>query len=426
MRFWFLFVTCFWLTNHILAQTEFIGPVNFNLALGKPETADGGLTVIFQEVNSQVVNIDQATLPDHPPKSLKKRIFTLELMVSNNGKSDIAIYDWGFNAICPENNLGLEWQENSRVPITTAYIPSGEYIVLKPGERKLLQAVPTDFFWCLSTNDSSLLKSPKFVKAIVICGLLKVPNQATTIINPLLLQLIHEYHDLLENNEVAKAEEKKALIFEIASVEPEEQQINILNMLEVPVKKEDYSLRKETKELAYPEGLNIPNDKANLNNTQTNASNYFGVAWYFLQSDKPLQFRMSLSRQEGEVGYLKLQVRLNKNVGVYCNTPICEGYLWLMSYTAPDGTVKRHQFYFPNSFDGVYALPFEVPVSFKTLPNGLKPFWNEEKDLVFYLNTATNEEQQAYLIYNCVDNKMTNYNQHRCSGFEMEEAVVVK
>ncbi len=425
MRFHFLCVTFLCLFNHLMAQTGLIGPVNFNLEVGKSETANGGLTVVFQEVNSKIVNIDQATLPGHPPKSLKKRVFTLELMVSNSGKSDIAIYDWVFNAICPENNLGLEWQENSMVPITTAYIPNSLYIVLKPGEQKVLQAVPTDFFWCQSKNENGLLRSPKFLKAIVICGLLNMPKQINTTIDPLLLQLIKEYHDLLEIKEVAKAEEKKSLILQIAKAEPENLQIQILNMLKFPEKKENYSLRKETKKLAYPKELDVTNETSNPNKMQTNESNYFGTSWYFLQSDKPLQFRMSLSRLVDEVGYLKLQVRINKNVGVYCKTANCEGYIWLMSYNNPDGTLKKHHFYFPNNFDGIYELSFEIPFLFKPLPNGLKPFWNKEKHLVYYLNPVTNEEKQAYPILNCVDNKMTNYNQHRCSGFKMEEAIVI-
>lgn len=426
MRLWILLFASSCLSNHVLAEKRFVAPVNFNLSLGKPETADCGLSIVFQEVSSQTVTTDQATLSEHPSKTLKKRIFTLEIKITNSGSSDIAIYDWGFNAICPENNLGLEWQENSTVPLITAYIPGGVYIVLKPGEEKVLRVAPTDFFWCLSQNENCLLKSPRFMKAIVICSLMNTSNKVITSIDPLILQMISEYQNSLENNEMAKAEEKKAMIYEISRVEPQEQQTHIVKMLEIIDKKEDFSLRKETNELMYPKELVIPEEIPNHHHTQTSTAVQSGGVWYFLQSDKPLQFCMSLSSQNREEGYLKLQVRLNKNVGVYCDRPNCEGYLWLMSYTAPDGSVKKHQFYFPNSFDGIFELPFEIPVSFKPLPNGLKPFWNAEKQLIFYLNTATNEERQAYPIYHCVDNKMANYHQHRCSGFRMEEAVVVK
>jgi hypothetical protein len=209
------------------SQTAVLADIKFNVANGSPLQHPGGLRVTMTADNPYIKRHNKATLGDG--KAYEERMtFKTMIVVQNTGKDDVAIRKWLFQAICPENNMGLEWQENSSINLVTPYID--QILVLKPGEQKSFLAAETDFFWCLPKDVNSLKTSPRYFRAIIYCQLLGKPATAnqkgkpgTTVPQPTpwqfdarLAQLFRDFATAVSKGKTAEATAKKNAILAIA------------------------------------------------------------------------------------------------------------------------------------------------------------------------------------------------------------------
>src|SRR5688572_14667737 len=115
-------------SNLINAQTSVVAPIYFNVEKDHKITNDNGLSVGFTMISWHRVITKLATLDNAPARTEEKGVFELAITIQNNGSNDIAIYDWGFDIICPQNNMGVEWNATSTRKLMTAYIPSHIFI----------------------------------------------------------------------------------------------------------------------------------------------------------------------------------------------------------------------------------------------------------------------------------------------------------
>lgn len=407
----------------------------YNFEIGKGITDNDGLFVNAIIKSTNIKRVELATLKGGKPEFYEKREFTLEITIANNGPNDIYIYDWNFSAICPENNMGLAWQKHAYTKIITAIIPRSVYLTFKPGDKRVLQSMVTDFEWCLPKNKNSLLTYPKYIKADIIRAVIHNSNnlQANPIINTMVLNIIKLR---LEGKDKEADEMQKALIELLNATMPNETS-SILNNINYQVAIQQSQKNKQPgNELEYPAGFTLQPTKTELEkdnksqttsptNTKGNSNATYGDKWYFIHSDKALQYRMKLARTDGDWGYLKVQVRINKNDPIFCTHPNCEGYLWFMQFKKEDGTSSEHHYFFYNSYDSIYELPFEIPVSLKPYQWGIKPYWNDEKKMVMY-EDLNGDEKYAYVIWNCVHTRTRNEKYTNCREFKFDKAIILK
>lgn len=148
--------------------------------------------------------------------------------------------------------------------------------------------------------------------------------------------------------------------------------------------------------------------------------------WYFIQSDKALQYSLSLARQEGNIAYLQIHARINKQDRIWCDDPTCLGYIWYFTYRTPNDEKREYHFYIANSYEGIYTPDMLIPFEIKTYPDGSRQTFSENKDFIVYYLAGSSEEYLSRKFYNCVDDKLSNYAGHRCRDFKVEMATVVK
>jgi hypothetical protein len=82
--------------------------------------------------------------------------------------------------------------------------------------------------------------------------------------------------------------------------------------------------------------------------------------WFFVQSDKALQYRFAVAKKEGTVHHLQLQFRVKSDDEVHCRGAECDGYVLYLSHATDGGgseTVKYH-LYFEPSFSEEKSITF--------------------------------------------------------------------
>lgn len=154
--------------------------------------------------------------------------------------------------------------------------------------------------------------------------------------------------------------------------------------------------------------------------------------WFFIQSDKALQYRIAVVKQEGSVASLQLQFRVNDEDEVYCKSNLCDGMLLsLKNVNAGDEVSTKYSFVFEKGFvglDNVYTWPQLITTELKTWPDGSKRYFNPAKGIV-YTNPDNETEYFANVPDACVDVRLaSNPNEHRCErhGFDIRNAIIVK
>ena len=152
--------------------------------------------------------------------------------------------------------------------------------------------------------------------------------------------------------------------------------------------------------------------------------------WLFVQSDKALQYRFKLEKQEGDIGYYQVQFRINFEDDIFCDHPTCLGYLAVFGYPDLDNqTSVQTSYKFYNTFKGVYTRPDLVPIRL-AFPDGSTRFLKQEG--FYYTEAGSTEEQpNLYLFSNCVDNMLEGQpDTHRCKPYQPEfksaEAIELK
>lgn len=154
--------------------------------------------------------------------------------------------------------------------------------------------------------------------------------------------------------------------------------------------------------------------------------------WFFVQSDKAMQVRYALVKQEGDVGHYSVQFRINQQDDIFCKSADCEGYVMAFSYPTPDNkNTIYHHFIFYNTFKGVYTMKNLVPIK-NSWPDGSKRYLSKDEGLMYELADGQ-KGSAAQIFYNCVDEKLKSTNKTRCEGggayrniFVTSEAILVK
>jgi hypothetical protein len=146
--------------------------------------------------------------------------------------------------------------------------------------------------------------------------------------------------------------------------------------------------------------------------------------WKFIQSDKGLQYRFAVARQEGNVADISVQSRVAVADQIHCTDPICDGYVLHMIYPGlGGGSIERH-LRFPRSFVGPKALPDRIKAEFKTWPDGSRRYWTRDLGIVSVAHAGAPEMNDTF-FYNCVDNKLADRERTRCTDYRPALAEVM-
>lgn len=150
--------------------------------------------------------------------------------------------------------------------------------------------------------------------------------------------------------------------------------------------------------------------------------------WAFILSDKAMQVRYKLEKQEGDIGYFSVQFRINFQDEIYCKSTECEGYLLTFGYPTFDGMNNVYSHYkFYNSYKAIYTMPELMPLKLLTRQGG-KIYLKKEG---FFFMFNNNEMFAGDLFYNCVDEILNNSSENRCTGsyrniYDESKAIVLK
>ncbi|SCY72107.1 hypothetical protein [Flavobacterium caeni] len=415
-----------------LAQHDYFAPIQFNCQLGKTEQHAGGLSVSVTLANQKTVSVPQAGLENNT--SYDKNVFSVFFTITNNGPDEVLISDWVFRAICPENNMGLAWQEHSSVPLVAAYVPFDQYLVLAPGDKRSFFSAETDFYWCLPKNQSALMTSPQYVSVVIICVKRAVANVAATPsgstnttqqqknspLDQTFVDMIESVKKAYAAGDSAKAEALKTEVLELAGHVYPDRLTEIGEMMSPPVVKK-----------AQPVAAAPNPSAASPSNIKTaeHGGNYSD--WLFMNSDKAVQVRYMLEKTEGDIGYFSVQFRVNHDDAIFCTYPNCEGYIATFSYPTPDNqTSVYHHLKIYNSYRQIYTLPELMPLRMH-FADGSKRMLLKQG---FFYTTAQNPNPMPAdtMFYNCVDNILSDDPKNRCTRggwrdiYKESEAIILK
>lgn len=427
----FLFCLSVWNAH---SQHAYFSPIQFNVEVNTSQKASGGLKVSVQlgphnKIKVPHVGLDATTYQE-------REQFSLMITVSNDGPDDIMISDWTFRAICPQNNMGLPWQETSSIPLVTPYVPNDIYLVLKPGEKKTFPSAATDFYWCLPKDETALLTLPRFVTAVIICATAAKPNQSNpgtqnsgsnsgnasnpgSPFEPSFEEMMQAVKDAYANGNDAEAEALKKEVLEIASHVYPDRMAEIRAMVEKPKPIAEKPAVTRTKSATQPQKAKTDNQSVYSN-------------WLYINSDKAVQERFSLAYEEGDFGYFNVQIRVNHEADVFCRDARCEGYI--VAYGYPDGQGKDNiykHFRIYNSYTDVYEFAEPIPIRLR-FSDGSKRLLRPEG---FFYTTSNNPEPMPvkFLMYSCVDEIISGMPKNRCSGagswrdiYKDSEALILK
>ena len=146
--------------------------------------------------------------------------------------------------------------------------------------------------------------------------------------------------------------------------------------------------------------------------------------WRFIQSDKALQYRFRKEKQEGDVIYLKMQFRLNKNDQIFCKNPECKGYYFSFNFANDYVQIDSHYMVY-NTFEKAENLPQTIALKLTSDQYGSQ-YWDEKQNALFYKNNASGESRKLDIGWSCVDNILENNSSNRCTSFKKERAEVLK
>lgn len=197
----------FFSTGSLLAQQN--KTMVFNTEVGSPIKHASGLQV----QSTLAKRRDTVFYRTAEPKYERRRFFQLSIVVTNSGTDDIIIHGWQFQAICPEDNLGREWESDSFISLTAPAVSTP--FTLKPGEKKTWLCKETDFSQCQSKS-GDLDVSPEYVRASIDAVVLSKNEPAKEPIDKEILDQIAEYKIAKSSGDLNKATEIKDLINELA------------------------------------------------------------------------------------------------------------------------------------------------------------------------------------------------------------------
>jgi len=392
----------FTVSNSSFSQNNPFKTIQFNVTLDGAIRNSCGLEVKGALVSTKEVSEYKATLSDKPAKYLNKKEFILAITVTNKGKNDIIISDWTFQAICPENSQGQQWNETSFVNLITPYIPSSKNIVLKPGEKKVFNTAATDFYWCLPKHEESLMTRPCGFTAIIICS--QVGTSVISTSNDGFFKTACKPIDYDENNELDP--ELLALIEDFKNAQKSgnsEEASRLKNdIIEItghafPDKIDD--IKKLLQKIPLNNKPITPVTSVNPTSTKIAPTNNIDFSdWLTIKNPYyAMQIRYKLEKQEGTIGYFRAQMRIDFDDNERCKEARCQGYALSFGYPKPDNesnfTYLNYKFYY--SYTNIYTIPDLIPINL-SLPDGTKRMLKKDG---FYLTTKSNSNETDLRYY---------------------------
>lgn len=148
--------------------------------------------------------------------------------------------------------------------------------------------------------------------------------------------------------------------------------------------------------------------------------------WFFVQSDKALQYRFAEAKKEGAVSYLQIQFRVNSNDEIDCKGAACDGYVLYMSHDniARTATVKYHLYFAPSFANGkIYNFSELIPIELKTWEDGSKRVIDKKRGIL--ISYPDGGWERAMYFYNCVDFKLKTEPKTRCADYDESKTVRV-
>jgi hypothetical protein len=421
-----VFIAC----NSSFSQNNPFKTIQFNVPLDGAIKNSCGLEVKGTLVLTKKDSIYQATLSDEPSKYLKKNKFILAITVTNKGKSDIIISDWTFQAICPENSQGQQWNETSFVNLITPYIPNSKNIVLKPGEKKGFNTAATDFYWCLPKHEKSLMTPPCGFTAIIICsqvgttvistsddGFFKtackpIDYDENNELDPELLALIEDFKNAQKSGNSEEASRLKKDIIEITGHAFPDKIDDIKKLLQkIPLNNKPIT----------------PITPVNSTSTKITPTNNIAFSdWLTIKTPyHAMQIRYKLEKQEGTIGYFRAQMRIDFDDKERCKEARCLGYAVSFGYPKPDNesnfTFLNYKFY--NSYTSIYTIPDLIPINL-LLPDGSKRMLRKD-GFNWTTNSNSTEKELRYYFDKSVDLIITG-SPIKCNNFIESKALILK
>lgn len=153
--------------------------------------------------------------------------------------------------------------------------------------------------------------------------------------------------------------------------------------------------------------------------------------WLFVQSDKAVQIRFREDSRSNGVGSFTVQVRINYDDQIYCDSPICQGYYLTFAYPTLDNQTHLKSFYkIYNSYKDIYTLESSMELKME-FSDGSKRYLRQEG--FYYTLSGSSEYNFANMLFdNCVDDILTNSDFSRCNtgrrrgDFQIESAIVIR
>jgi len=166
------------------------------------------------------------------------------------------------------------------------------------------------------------------------------------------------------------------------------------------------------------------NINSSLGNVKESIEEYSD--WLYILSDKAIQVRYKLEKQEENIGYFNIQFRIDFEDTVSCYSDNCEGYYVTFGYPTLDlmtNIFSHYKFY--KTFKDVYTMPEAIPLNLKTRSGSIIYLKKEG-----FFHMFNNNELYANMFYNCVDEILTNNDMNRSGSYRKiyddSKAIIIK
>lgn len=150
--------------------------------------------------------------------------------------------------------------------------------------------------------------------------------------------------------------------------------------------------------------------------------------WTYLQGDKAVQYRVAKLSQTGDVATLQYQLRIEPDNSISCYSEQCEGYVIYLAVFDPVARdfVARHHLFFPAKSTEIYDVPEKVSFPIRTSDTGRR-FIDEATGLPMYeIFDDPGRLRVTEVLQACVDDRITNYADNRCSDFDESQAITIR
>lgn len=171
-----------------------------------------------------------------------------------------------------------------------------------------------------------------------------------------------------------------------------------------------------------------PNGVAFAQSAATASAELKWGKWTYLQSDKAVQYRVAKLAQTGDVATLQYQLRIEPDNDIACYSERCEGYVIYLAVFDPVARdfVAKHHLFFPAKSPVIYDVPEKISFPIRTSDTGRR-FIDEATGLPMYeILDEPGRLRVTEVLQACVDDRITNYADNRCTDFDEGQAVTIR